>query len=374
MMKNKKWVFGGLALIVFLGLSVTVYEVKTYRIDVPTVLRFDFSGVKEAQAAESAWGGVRQSVTWANNNGALIDSILTSLNNIGFFAWPDGTTLTRVNVTMGTFTAKILLNRGSTTSDYTISCSACGTTKGFKNRFVIWRNSDNEPAMELYFNDYGDTSGNGAIVIYRTKILNPDQFNGNDTYVESWVTGTSGSRRQTYSWRGGPLISGGVTDRARVFLEEMDSGALLCVKAVVQLTSTAAAEFSSITGCTNTPLYYAVAYGQKTASPFETTAKVALWYDNDTNYGTAGKICDFSHSFDYGLFNGNGFIEDGVSSANIPTGFRAASYIDTLMSEIDATSTSYEDLRRTTVTGLGAGNIDFKYANTGNAPTGDSGP
>ena len=110
---SKKWIFSGLAALAFLGLSVTIYEVNTYRIDRPTELRFDFSGIKPVEAGESAWGGVRQSVTWANNNGALIDSVLTALNNVGFFAWPDGTVLKRVNVQMGTFLGKIQLDRGA---------------------------------------------------------------------------------------------------------------------------------------------------------------------------------------------------------------------------------------------------------------------
>ncbi|MCB1138069.1 MAG: hypothetical protein KDK23_04900 [Leptospiraceae bacterium] len=370
---RKTWVFSGLAALAFLGLSITIYEVNTYRIDRPTELRFDFSGIKPAEAGESAWGGVRQSVTWANNNGALIDSVLTALNNVGFFGWPDGTVLKRVNVQMGTFLGKIQLDRGASSSAFSISCSACASNQDFRNRLIIWRQSDGEKAMELYFNDYGDTSGSGAIVIYRTKILNPDQFNGSDTYVESWVKGASGSKRQTYSWRDGPLISGGVTDRARVFLEEMDGGSLLCVKAVIQLTTTAASEFNSIPGCSgNNPLYYAVAYGQKTVSPFETTAKVALWSDGGGEYGTEKKLCSFTHSFDYGLFNGNGFIEDGVSSANIPSGFRAGSNIDTLVTEIGTVTTAYEDLRKATVNGLGSGNINFKGPAT--APTADSGP
>ena len=92
---KKKLIFGMLALLAFLGASITIYEVKTYRIDRPLELRLDVSGIKEAQAAENAWGGVRQSVTWANANSSLIDSVLTGLNNAGFFQWPNGIPLSK---------------------------------------------------------------------------------------------------------------------------------------------------------------------------------------------------------------------------------------------------------------------------------------
>ncbi|HBS06540.1 MAG TPA: hypothetical protein DEA96_16345 [Leptospiraceae bacterium] len=366
---KKKLIFGMLALLAFLGASITIYEVKTYRIDRPLELRLDVSGIKEAQAAENAWGGVRQSVTWANANSSLIDSVLTGLNNAGFFQWPNGITVTRVNVSLGTFTGKIQLNKNASAT-YNITCSACGSAQGFKHRLIIWRQSDDAQALELYFNDYGDTTGSGALVIYRTQILNPTQFNGSDTYVESWVVGSAGSRRQTYSWRDGPLASGGATDRARIFLEEMDGGALLCVKAVIRLNSSTASQISSsIPQCNTTPLYYTVAYGQKTASPFQTTAKVAIWRSAD--YGTASTLCGTAHNLDFGLFNGNGFIEDGVALGNVPSDFRSGSAINTLFSQIITdTGNAYENLRESDITALDATTVRFFSGAT--APTGNS--
>ena len=372
---NKKWIFSTAALLAFLGASVVIYEVKTYRIDDPLDLRIDLSGIQPVHADESAWGGVRQSVTWANNNGALIDSILTALNSNGFFGLPDGL-YTRINVAMGTFTAKIRIDKTSSSTSFQITCSACETQKNFKHRMILWRNSDDAKALELYFNDYGNVSGDGAIVIYRTNVLNPTQFNGSDTYVESWVYQTSNGMAQTYSWVNGPLASGGPTDRARIFLENMNSGELLCVKAVIRLNSTTATQFRS-----NAPwatcngaqsLYYTVAYGQKNASPFETTAKVAIW-DGD-NYGQSSKICDFTHSLDFGLFNGNGFITDGVAASAIPAGHRDGATINTLFASIQndpGAGNRYQDLRQATIDGLTTSNVTFHSTGV-MAPTGNS--
>lgn len=375
MKMNKKWLFSLGAILAFLGASVVIYEVRTYRIDDPLDLRIDLSGIQQIDAAENAWGGVRQSVTWANNNGALIDSLLTALNNNGFFNLPNGT-YTRINVNLGTFTAKMRLDKNASAT-YNVPCSACpGTPPSFKHRMILWRQSDDAEAMELYFNDYGEVSGSGAIVIYRTKVINPDQFNGNDTFVESWVYQTSNGNAQTYSWANGPLASGGPTDRARIFLENMENGTLLCVQAVIRLNSTSAADFRSnapLAGCdAGQSLYYTVAYGQKNASPFETTAKVGIW-DHDS-YGESKNLCDLDdHQLDFGLFNGNGFIEDGVAAENIPEGFRSGTAIETLFSRINqdpGTGNEYKDLRRATIDGLVAGDSgNIKFHNTETAPT-----
>lgn len=366
---NRKWIFGTMALLAFLGASITIYEVKTYRIDRPIELRLDISGIKEAQAAENAWGGVRQSVTWANANSSLIDSILTGLNSANFFQWPDGTTVARVNVQLGTFTGKIHITKNAT-STYNVTCSACGSGKLFKHRLIIWRQSDDAKALELFFNDYGDVSGSGALVIYRTNVLNPTQFNGNDTFVESWVQSGSDGNIQTYTWSNGPLSSGGPTDRARIFLENMDGGALLCVKAVVRLNSSTASQIESANPlCDTTPLYYAIAYGQKTASPFQTTAKVAVW--EGAQYGTERTACGVDPSLDYGLFNGNGFINDNVAEGSVPADFRSGSAIDTLFDQILTETTSYEDLRQATIDGL---NVTFLDPGSTLAPSSDSGP
>ena len=370
---NRKWIFGTMALLAFLGASITIYEVKTYRIDRPIELRLDISGIKEAQAAENAWGGVRQSVTWANANSSLIDSILTGLNSANFFQWPDDTTVARVNVQLGTFTGKIHITKNAT-STYNVTCSACGSAKGFKHRLIIWRQSDDAKALELFFNDYGDVSGSGALVIYRTNVLNPTQFNGNDTFVESWVQSGSDGNIQTYTWSNGPLSSGGPTNKARIFLETMASGTLLCVQGVIRLNSTAATEFrdaAPLAGCNAAQnLYYVIGYGQKIASPFQTTAKVAMW-DGD-NFGQDGRICDISHGLNYGLFNGNGFINDGVASSSVPSDFRSGSAIDTLFAEIGtSTGNSYDDMQQATIDGL---NVTFLDPGSTLAPSSDSGP
>lgn len=364
------------AVIAYLGFSLNVSIEKDKELNILKGVELTFSGLESVDAgtdSEGSWDAVRGSVTWANANSNAINSILKSMNDSGVFSLPDGT-YTKIDASFGSTTVKWQLKKGNFNSTVTWSG---GTTGTYSNSFIIWRASDNAKAMELYFDDYGDTSGDGALLIYQPNVLEPGTFNGNDTVVESYITGVEGSRTQTYSWKNGPLVSGGSTDRARVFLEEMDGGGLLCVKMVVRLNSATATKVQSeIASCDTTPLYYTTAYGQKTTDPFQTTAKVALWEpDGAGDYGNEQSICgtDISSSafrLDYGIFNGGGFINDGLQASEIPDGFRAAADIDALFAEInDGGQPAIQKLDRTTIDGL-ATNVAFRSSDS--VPTSNS--
>lgn len=362
-----------LAIVVFFGFSLNFSKQSKNQLNLLEGAKLDFAGMAKINAgtdSEDSWGFVRQSVTWANANSNAIDGILRTMNDGGVFNLPDGT-YTKIDEPFGNIPAKWQLKKGNFNSTVTWSG---GTTGEYKNSFIIWRASDDAKAMELYFDDYGDTSGDGALLIYRPKVLDPATFTGNDTVVESYITGTPGSRTQTYSWKNGPLVSGGGTDRARVFLEEMESGGLLCVKTVVRLNSTIEAQLrSNIASCDTSPLYYSTAYGQKTTDPFQTTAKVALWETAD--YGNQQSICGnnisgTSFRLDYGIFNGSGFINDGLQASEVPADFRSASAIDALFAEInDAGQSAIQRLDRATIDALDTA-VDFRSSDA--APTSNS--
>lgn len=385
MLKSKRFymfAFIGTVVLVFFTTSLTITRKTSPDITMPEYIHIDLSGIQQLHADENAWGIVRGSVTWANANSTAIDSLLNSFNDAGVFELPAGT-YTRVDGRSGNVATKWRLDRGNFNASVTASVGSVGD---FANRFTLWRADNDEKAFEFYFNDFGDTSA-GALIVYRPQVLNPQQFNGNsESIVESYITGAPGSRSQTYSWTNGPLAADGSTDQARVFLEEMDAGELLCVKAVVRLNEATSnqvrAQFDALPGdnpCGSGNLYYATGYGQKTAEPFETTAKVALWdgqTGGDENFGDAHRICTLNiestqFRLDYGLFNGGGFIDDGVAAGDIPAGFRSAADIDILFAEIsDDTVDDLQKLTKVTIDGLDSDEI--KFHDTDPVPTENS--
>ncbi|HNJ33232.1 MAG TPA: hypothetical protein PK881_03240, partial [Leptospiraceae bacterium] len=104
--------------------------------------------------------------------------------------------------------------------------------------------------------------------------------------------------------------------------------------------------------------YYALAYGQKTTSNFETTAQsgVALG-----SLATGGTVCG-ANILGIGIFNGGGFIQDGLSASTVPTGYPdpsagAGGYpgVQTVFGKINTAPNgagTYDDLTLATINGL----------------------
>jgi len=245
------------------------------------------------------------------------------------------------------------------------SSSAYSGTKSFTNRLKLWRSSDNLDVLELMFDDVNDpNSGDGVLLVYRLAVLSPTVSDNSSLIVESYITGASPSRRQTYSWGAAFWLSGSsaatASDRGRVVLEEMTLGLKgggtatgLCVKIAARTVSTTLA-------CGTGNYYYALAYGQKTGSNFETTAKsgVALG-----TLATGGTQCG-ANLLQFGIFNGQGFVADNLASGSVPSGYPDPSVnggypgVTSLFNEINtagAGANGFDDMLQTKIDGLNTG-------------------
>lgn len=393
---------GALALAVFFGLSVRfttdsapgstsialpelqpVFDVLDAhrRGGVPIVVvpgknRIVLGGTEEVKAAENQWGFVRQSATWANGNSTLADSIITSLKNSGLLAnagsWATTTTI-------GGVLYKVRLQTGSPSGCCpTISSSAYTGTKSFANRFKLWRASDNVEVLELLFDNINSpNTSNGILMNYRLNALNAALTDNTNLIVESYIFNGSPNRKQVYSWSGAfsttATSANPTTDAGRVVLEEMTLGLRsggtapgLCVRIVARVSQT-------IANCGTGPFYYALAYGQKTGTNFETTAQSGLYADPLPN-GTTPNLCGFGNILKNGLFNGGGFVVDALADAAVLSGYpepSAGGYpgVTALFGKlgtVGAGANGYDDLSDTKIDALaagGAGGAAFRSSN-----------
>ena len=281
------------------------------------------SGQQPLSAAEQDWGFVRQSALWANNNSNLADQIIMALKRAGLLD-QTGTHTTTVAINGVNYKFKLEVGTCGATCNG-ITATAYSGTKNFTNRLKLWRASDNKDALELLFDDVNDLSGNtnGILLTYRLGVLDSAFSNNEDLIVESYISGASPDRKQTYSW-GAPFWlapdsrATSASDRGRVIIEERTIGiknqgpddAGICVRIAARTVS-----FTSACGTNNH--YYALAYGQKTGGNLETTARSGVALGTLT---TNGNICGVD-MLKYATFNADGFIQDGLAVGSIPDGF-----------------------------------------------------
>lgn len=344
---------------------------KTMQTGVPHLVtggstwKININGIRRAEAASASdWAAVRQSATWANANSTMADQIIMSLKNSGLLA-NSGSWQTTTNINGVSYKVKLQIG-GSCTGCSNISSSAYTGTKNFSNRFKLWRASDGLDVLELLFDDVNTpNTANGILLTYRLQPLSQGATSDNQSLiVESYISGASPSRRQTYSWGARFWNSGSnattSSDRGRVVLEEMTLGLQgggmasgLCVRIAARTVS-----FNS--ACGNGPHYYALAYGQKTGSNFETTAKSGLAFNTLTTNGT---VCG-SNILKFGIFNGGGFVQDNLTS--VPTGYPDPSVnggypgVTALFNKIDTTGSGaglFDDFSKTKIDNLNT--IDF---------------
>ncbi|MBL8020285.1 MAG: hypothetical protein JNM27_11515 [Leptospirales bacterium] len=345
---------------------------KTMQTGVPHLVtggstwKININGIKKAEAASASdWAAVRQSATWANANSTMADQIIMSLKNSGLLA-NSGSWQTTTNINGVSYKVKLQIG-GACTACSNISSSAYTGTKNFSNRFKLWRASDGLDVLELLFDDVNSANtSNGILLTYRLQPLSQGATSDNQSLiVESYISGASPSRRQTYSWGARFWNSGSnastSSDRGRVVLEEMTLGLQgggmasgLCVRIAARTVA-----FTS--GCGGPGAhYYALAYGQKTGSNFETTAKSGLALNTLTTNGT---ICG-SNILKFGIFNGGGFVQDNLTS--VPTGYPDPSVnggypgVTALFNKIDTTGSGaglYDDFSKAKIDGLNT--IDF---------------
>ena len=332
----------------------------------PGEKRLVLSGAASVDAAENHWGFVRQSATWANGNSALADNIITSLKNSGLLT-NEARQLSTTTVINGvTYKVKLETNNtcNPTSSCQGLTSSAYTGTKTFSHRLKFWRASDNLDVLEMVFDDVNTPgTGDGVLLNYRLAVLDPSLGDNANLIVESYISGAAPNRRQTYSW-GAPFWTSGsnaatTSDRGRVILEEMTVGlkgggtssGALCVRIAVRTVS------QTITGCGTGNFYYALAYGQKTVSNFETTALSGLAVNS---LATGGLICGILN-LGFGTFNGAGFVADQQSSSQVPTGFPDPSVnggypgVQALFNKINtagAGAGGFDDTQKATIDGL----------------------
>lgn len=325
--------------------------------------RLVLGGPAPVAAAESSWGFVRQSATWANGNSTLADQLIVGLKNAGLIT--NSATQIQTTTVWSGVTYKVLLQTGSncTTGCQNLSSTAYTGTKTFAGRFKMWRASDNKDVLELIFDDVNNpASGSGVLLSYRLAILSPTTSDNENLIVESYIFGGAPNRRQTYSWGQAFWLNGAnaavTSDRGRVVLEEMTVGlkgggtqsGALCVRIAVRTNSIT-------TGCGTGPHFYALAYGQKTQSNFETTALAGL---DDNGMPASSTVCGLD-SLKFGTFNGGGFLSDNLTSSAVPSGFPDPSVnggypgVQALFNKINtagAGAGGYDDTQQATIVSL----------------------
>ena len=316
--KTKIWLIVALLSVTFLGVSFSVHRENERRIRITVAL----GQVGKLMAGEDAWGFVRQSATWARGNSNTIDELITALRTAGLLDRGPGV-YDFTDLDMGTVRVKMRVGVGQS---YTVGASAFeGGNKTFTNKVIFWRQSDNYKILELFFDETGALSGDGALLIYRLHAFEPLQFNNPNAVIESYAfVDGAGSRRQTYSWSD-PLSIGEITSRGRVILIDMDT--VICVQSVITLNTGHAS--GQLCGAGNN--YYSLAYGVKVAEPNQTTALFAL---DRTTVSNAGTICGGANPRNFGRFERGGFIGDGFSAASIPADYPSATAVSTLMSQL----------------------------------------
>ena len=322
------------------------------------------SSLRELSAAESLWGFVRQSATWANSNSILIDGIITSVKKSGVLALG---TYQKSDVDFGT---GVIFKMEIGTVNKTVNLAAKSGTTTYSHYFYLWRQSDGAKALEVFFDDPDSPkTGDGAAAIYKLGLLNPREFDNPNAIVETRVfskclgsqSATEGC--QTYSWANGPIqTSSGFTSNGRVVLTEMSG--ILCVQVLVRSKSGT----NNCTNVSDTYEYYTLAYGQSLSDPFGAVGRMG--YSDSSLYSTVaddGEVCyDGYNPGGYGYFDKNGFISDGNSSADAAAKYSQKSNVDTAFAAIGTTgnggANGFDDLTTATIDALDSGTAEQKIA------------
>jgi hypothetical protein len=332
-------------LILFLGVSLRISDTFQNRENSPLPIT-DLSqslklslGSEPVFAAADSWGFVRQSATWARGNSTLIDELISGLKRAGYFTNTNPVSQTLSNITLdglGSTTIRLKLNQQATPISG-ITASSYAGTKAFNNFLEISKTGSSTPSLQLFFDDPNTLLGNdGGLIYYKLGDFNSAQFaNVGAVITESYTANESsyGTKFQSYTWKLGPENATWPSDIGRVILTEVDSGRQLCFRSVVRLKfskliainpsqTTTLNNLKSVCGG-NDQIYYGLAYMQKFASPFLTTAKASISaLSGNTTFPET--ICNLSASISgaklsYGIFDVNGFVRDGLSASEVPS-------------------------------------------------------
>ncbi len=334
-----------LIFLLFFGISVGFKFDKGSNIHFPVSI--NVSLLKPLHATEDQWSFVRGSASWARGNSLFMDDVIGSIQgNAGIVllaSQSGGIVQHNFSTNAGTnFTISIKLG-GSFTAGSTVYPS----TKTFSNYLELRTegtdgSNSNDIALQFYWDDNPrDSSLDGALVKYRLHMLNPAEETG-IADIESYIYSpdvTPGGYYDTLGFPNQGLVQVYSWDnklandtelaknalRGRVILEEMDNKEVFCFKTVVRVEQSANLIpdfFPNQAFCPGTSgnEYYKLAYSQELTGGLEVIAKsgweegaiTPVAYTNDDTFCSLFTI-------NYGIFDVNGFVKDGVSLASAPT-------------------------------------------------------
>lgn len=204
-MKRLLFIF---ALVAFLGLGLSFRTDRVpffVREDSPKPFPVRLELLQPLKANADNWGFVRQSATWARGNSLFMDELIAGIRK----NFPAGSTanitLANQNFNGQSYTLRLKLNSGNVL----YQPSTLGSAVSYTNFFELRSSSDNQPALQLFFDDDPrSASGDGAVLVYQLSRLDPTQWAGATAIIESYVvqpviTGFSNQGLiQTYSWKG----------------------------------------------------------------------------------------------------------------------------------------------------------------------------
>ncbi|MDH5655239.1 MAG: hypothetical protein OEZ34_04995, partial [Spirochaetia bacterium] len=113
----------------------------------------------------------------------------------------------------------------------------------------------------------------------------------------------------------------------------------------------AARTVSQTTACGTGVHYYTLAYMQKINADFQTTALEGL---KVSSFPTASTLCG-ADIVKFGIFNGNGFVADNLSSLSVPAGYPDPGVTYGVQAEFNKIGTApggagtYDDLTQTAI-------------------------
>lgn len=326
-----RWQIACVLLLAFSTLSVPIQKKPWFQIDGWTSWELDPRNFgNDLQAGENDWGFVKQSAEWARGNSTFIDNLMASIRDNPILQQ----TGTYENVALGNSRFRIIIQWNTTQPN--IASGAYPGTKTFQHKLEIRRQSENDLALQLFFDSVTQLNDNGALMYYNLAKLNPSANffdNSQAAIVETYLfRKPDGFKRQVYTWKNAPRTQTAISDSGRVILDEVLGRSSLCFRSVARVAGNVMqnsmeqnlsgavvdAIYSACGTTKGSDLYYSLAYMQNFSFPYLTTAKYGWSGNSERKEGFCG-VANTNNN--YGLFDDRGFVRDGVSAAQVPSGY-----------------------------------------------------
>ncbi len=309
---------------VFLAASFTVTVIKkpfTWQKEVS--LNMEFAGLKPIMGASSTWAGVRGTATFIRGVARGVDTLIASLNSSGIM-----NLTTYPSTTSGTNKFRLTTNALNITND------ATATNPAYSRNFQICVGS--LLAMEVYLNSAANPTGAGVVIVWQPKLFDSTLSSSANIQcsfgtIAGLGTSANGKTGMVCKWNTATPFDGATTGpiQGRIMAFDDTTNGQINVIGLAALNGTLA--------CTGANDQYTLGYIANKASPYNTTAK---WGWNDTPYASGNFIrwCAVldSNTTNAGIFSTSAsttgyWVNDGVSNANIPSGYPTGAAVDTLI-------------------------------------------